>query len=216
MINALLFDKTPADVRLDGPIESVVHIPLNHARAVLRLLSFVAMAGGSIFALVTVALHFNDPTFMTKIPSLGDALDSTMIALRILQLMSAVGTLAFGVLGALRVIALLQSHQAGLSVGPRGITLAYELRHPGGLLIPWSSIAKIELRSPRGNPSIVLRLRPPRNADGNYSRFAFWPGARETIPVRSLRVAHGDLKMLIDRYFAHYGNQPSSSSKEAS
>ncbi len=216
MINALLFDKTPNDLRLDAPVESVVHIPLNQPRAIFRMLSFVAMAGGSVYALVTVALHFNDPTFMAKIPTLGDTLDSTMITLRILQLLSAVGTLAFAVLGALRVIALLQSAQAGLSVGPRGITLAYELRHPGGRLIPWSSIAAIEARKPQGVPSIVLRLRPPKNVEGNFSRFSLWPGARVTIPVRSLRVAHGDLKILLERYFARYATPSSSSSKEVS
>ena len=50
MISSLLFDKTPADVRLDAPIGATVHIPLNIPRAMLRLLSLTIMAGGALFA----------------------------------------------------------------------------------------------------------------------------------------------------------------------
>jgi hypothetical protein len=172
------------------------------------------MAGGSVFAIVTVALHFNDPTFMMKYGSVDEAFVSTMIAMRILQLMIGGGTLLFGVFGALRMIALLQSHEAGLTVGPRGITIAFDLRNPNGRHIPWRSIAAIELRKPQGIPAVALRLRPPDDPPRDYSRFSRWTGSRVTIPPRSLRVGHADLKMLLDRYFAHYATQ--TSSKEVS
>jgi hypothetical protein len=214
MISALLFDKTPADVRLDAPIDTAVHIPLNHVRAVFRLLSLVVMAGGSVFAIVTVALHFNDATSVTKIKSVDEALGSTMIAMRILQLIIAAATLAFGVFAALRAVALLQSREAGLTVGPRGITLACELRDPNGRQIPWRSIAAIELRKRKGIPAVVLRLCTPDDPLRDNRWFSRWFGSRVTITPRSLRVGHVDLKILLDRYFAHYAVPPSS--KEAS
>jgi hypothetical protein len=220
MIGTLLFDKTPPDVRLDRPIETVVHIPLNHVRAVVRLLSLLVMVGASIYAIVTVSLHFNDPKFIAPLhsldKSLDEALDATFIALRILQLMSAAGTLAFGVFGAMRAIALLQSRESGLSIGPRGVTIACDLRHPGGRLVLWRSIASIEPIASRGSPTITMRLNSPDEMTRRNNFFSRWFGPRVTIPVRSLHVRAVDLKILLDRYFAHYATPHSPSSKEPS
>jgi hypothetical protein len=216
MISSLLFDKTPADVRLDGPIEATVHIPLNVARATLRLLSLLIMAGGSLFALVTVAVHFNDPTFLTKIGPASDIAGMSVTVVRILQLLIAAGTLLFAVFGTLRLFALVQSHDAGLSVGPRGITVACDLSSANPRHIAWRSLASIEASKPQGIPTVTLRLRSPDDTSRDYRRFRFWPGSRLTIQTRSLRIKHTDLKMLLDRYFAHYAIAQSPASKEVS
>jgi len=65
MIPSLLFEKTAPHLRLDGPIGASVHVPLNVPRTVFRMLSLLFMAGGAVVALVTVAFHFDAPTFLT-------------------------------------------------------------------------------------------------------------------------------------------------------
>jgi len=216
MISSLFLDKTPAEVRLDRPIDATVHVPLNLARALLRLLSLLIMAGGSLFALVTVAVHFNDPTFLTKIGPANSLAGTSVTVVRVLQLLIAAATLLFAVFAALRLFALVQSHEAGLNVGPRGVTVACDLRSASPQRIAWRSIRSIEASKPQGILTVVIRLRSPDDASPDYRRFRFWPGSRVTIQTRSLRIKHTDLKMLLDRYFAHYATPPSSSSKEAS
>jgi hypothetical protein len=216
MISSLFIDKTPADVRLDAPIDATVRVPLNLARALLRLLSLLIMAGGSLFALVTVAVHFNDATFLTK-PGPANSLAGTSVtAVRILQLTIAAGTLLFAVFAALRLFALVQSHEAGLTVGPRGVIVACDMRSATPRRLAWREIGSIQASKSQGIPTHVLHLRAPDDKSVDYSRFKFWPGARVTIQTRSLRISHTDLKILLERYFAHYAVPQSSSSKEAS
>jgi hypothetical protein len=219
MMPSLLSDKTSPDVRLDGPIDTTVHIPLNVPRAVFRLLSLLAMAGGAVFALVTVAIHFDDPTFLIKnVPTaeLTDALDASVTAVRTLQMLIAAATLLFAIFAMLRLFMLVQSHESGLIVGPRGIVVACDLRTANPQRIAWRSIRSIETSKPQGILNVVLHLRSPDDNSSDYRRFKFWPGARVTIQTRALRIKHTELKMLLDRYFAHYAIPQSSSSKEAS
>ena len=218
MIPSLLFDKTIPDVRIDGPVEAGVHIPLNVPRVVFRMLSLLFMAGGALFALVTVAIHFDDPTFLTKnapAAELKDALDASVTAVRTLQMLIAAATMLFAVFALLRLLMLVQSHESGLTLSPRGITVACDLRSANPQRIAWKSIRSIEASKPQGILNVVIRLRSPDDTLGNYRRFAFWPGSRVTIPTRSLRIKHTDLKMLLDRYFSHYAVPQSSPSKEA-
>jgi hypothetical protein len=216
MISSLLFDNTPPDVRIDGPIDATVHIPLNIARAALRLISLAVMAGGSLFALVTVAVHFDDPTFLTKMGPADSLAGTSVTVVRILQLLAAAGTLLFAVFAMLRVFALMQSHDGGLSVGPRGVTVACDLYRATAQRLAWRSIQSIEQSKMQGRPTLTLRLRSPDDTSPDYRRFRFWPGSRVTIQTRTLRIKHADLKILLDRYFAHYAVPQSSSSKEAS
>ncbi len=216
MIPALLFDKTPADVRLDAPIDATIHIPLNPFRTFVRLLSLVVVAGGAVFALINVALHFDDPTVASKIGLPGGMWGDTVTWVRILQILISALTLLFAVFGVLRTIALLQSREAGLSVGPRGVTVACDLRHPNGQRLPWHSIAAIEHRKLQGIPAVVLRLRAPDDGLRDYRRFGLWPASRIVIQARWLRVAQADLNALLDRYFAKYAAPQSPLSKEAS
>jgi len=218
MISSLLFDKTAADVRLDGPVDATVHIPLNIPRALFRLLSLLFMAGGAVFALVTVAIHFDDPTFLTKnVPTaeLTDAIGASVTAVRVLQLLIAAATLLFAIFAMLRLFMLMQSHESGLTIGPRGITVACDLRTANAQRIAWRAIRSIETSKPQGILNVVLHLRSPDDTSNDYRRFRFWPGARVTIQTRSLRIKHSDLKLLLDRYFAHYAVAQTSSSKEA-
>jgi hypothetical protein len=222
MISSLLFDKTAPDVRLDGPIEATVHIPLNVPRTVLRLLSLLLMAGGAVFALVTVAIHFEDPGFLIKNAPAKDlkdvmaAMDATIITVRTLQILIAAATLLFAIFSMLRLFMLVQSHESGLTVGPRGITVACDLRSANPQRIAWRSIRSIETSKPQGILNVVLHLRSPDDTSDDNRRFRFWPGSRVTIPTRSLRIKHTDLTMLLDRYFAQYAVPQSPSSKEAS
>ena len=218
MISSLLFDKASADVRLDAPIEANVHVPLNLPRAVFRMFSLLFMAAGAVFALVTVAIHFDDPTFLTKnatVNDLKDSLDASVTAVRTLQILISAATLLFAIFAMLRLFMLMQSHESGLTVGPRGITVACDLRTANAQRIAWKSIRSIEASKPQGILNVVLHLRSPDDTSSDYRRFRFWPGARVTIQTRSLRIKHTDLKILLDRYFAHYAVPQSSSSKEA-
>ncbi len=215
MISSLFFDKTPADLRLDAPVDSTVHVPLNLGRALLRMLSLIIMAGGSLYAIVTVAIHFNDPTFLTKMGDANTVVGDSVTAVRILQIVIAAATLLVGVLGILRSFALMQSRESGLMLGPRGITIACDLRKTTPRWIGWRSIASID-QIKRGVPAVVLRLRPPDDAAGDYRYFKFWPGSRVIIQTRALLVKPSDLKILIDRYFTHYAIPQSPSSKESS
>ncbi len=216
MISSLLFDKTPTDVRLDGPIEATVHVPLNVPRAMLRFLSLLIMAGGALFALVTVAVHFNDATFLTKIGSANYLVGTSVTIVRILQLLIAAATLLFAVFATLRLFALVQSNEAGLMVGPRGITVACDLRTANAQRIVWRSIRAIEPSKSQGLLNVTLRLNPPDDNSRDYRYFRFWRGSELVIQTRSLRIKHTDLTNLLNRYFAEYAIPKTPSSKEAS
>jgi len=187
--------RTPADVRLDVPIETSVRIPLHKGRIFAKALSGLLVALGSGVALTLGVLG--------TLRHYGELSQEIMLAIAVLG----------GLAAMLRGISQLQDAEAGLVVGPRGLTI-----HAGGVStlnpIPWSAVSGLETKRHRGLPYVAVQLRdaerflPERGVLGGWlsafnRRIA---GGALTISPQWLQVSMPDLESLLRRYFAHYGN----------
>ena len=206
--------KTPADVRLDMPIESTVRIPLHKSRiAVQAIAALIAIfvSGRVLLFGTSSAFHYKDPVaILTASMALSIGNIIAIVAASIALISSA------SVL--LRSIAKLQDAEPGLTVAPRGLKIRSENVTPTTETIPWSAIKSLETKRMRGFPYIAVQLNDPARFLAGSSTVGAAvaklnggvAGAPITISPKLLQISMTDLESLLQRYFAHYAAPASS------
>jgi hypothetical protein len=239
-----LFDgKTSTDVRIDGPIESTVRIPLHDGRIVWRLLCAVAVVVFSAYALVHQALDYEPRRESSVVDIIGQRdlhdvpADKREIVTKAVSYPGAVQkytrdygrewrifvtvvALLTAMFTFFREMARLQSMDPGMIVAPSGLTINSEATHRIANRIAWPEIAAIEDKSYKGRASVAIKLRDPERILGGgsfFSRLTQKSGdARIVIAPGSLRIDKPDLKNLLARYFDAYGAKRTESSSARS
>jgi hypothetical protein len=194
--------RTPADVRLDLPIEATIHVPLDRRRIAMQTLVGLVVTLLTTTWLILMALgSVQGDSWQVMLPvhqSNGWQLAGTCIAL------------AGAISAALRGMRRLQDPEPGLVVGPRGLRVRSGESTLQSETIPWSAIRAVETRGQRGRPYIALQLREPQRYAPPASVFN-WPGRRLrgdalAISPQFLRIGLPDLEALLRRYFEHYSS----------
>jgi hypothetical protein len=183
--------RTPADLKLDQPIEVTVRVPLDKRRIAQQALAGLLVTLATTVVLILMALGIR--------PGNDWQVAGTCFAL------------AGAIFGALRGMRRLQDADPGLVVGPHGL----RIRSNDGALqsdtIPWSAIQSVETRGRHGRPYVALHLRDPQRyapATPTLNPFG-WIGRSVrgdslAIAPQFLRIALPDLEALLRRYFDHY------------
>ena len=183
--------RTPADMRLDLPIDATIRVPLDKRRLGMQVLAgvFVTLVTTTVLILMALGiLHRNNDW----------QLAGTCIAL------------AGAISGALRGMRRLQDPDPGLIVGPRGLRMRSNDSALQAETIPWNAIRSLEMHGKRGRPYIALHLREPQRYAPPASAFN-WLGRRIrgdalAISPQWLRIGLPDLEALLRRYLEHYSS----------
>jgi len=186
--------RTPADLKLDLPIDATIRVPLNKRRIALQALVGLIVTLATTATLILMAL---------------DVLQRS----NDWQLTGTALALAGAISSMLRGMRRLQDPEPGLIVGPRGVRIRSDEKAQTSETIPWNAIGSLETRGHQGRMYVALLLREPQRYAQPSSLLGYLFGwldrrAREGVLVISpqwLRIALPDLETMLRRYLQHYG-----------